>query len=164
MNKSLKTVRENLGLTQAETSALIGIPLNTLRNWEQETRKPSEWTLNLIIDRLLREYMEEMNYIDESNGILSYLQIKKIVTEVAKKYDVESISLFGSYAKGEAKENSDVDLFIESSISGLEYFELVEELRENLRKRVEVFSNLTIDKDSKMYQEIKKTGLLIYKL
>ena len=63
MNQSLKAVRENLGLTQLEISNLIGIPVNTIRNWEQETRTPSEWTLNLLIDRILskRQSMSTFN-------------------------------------------------------------------------------------------------------
>ena len=34
-------------------------------------------------------------------------EIKKIIIPIAKTHGVKSISLFGSYARGEAKENSD---------------------------------------------------------
>lgn len=33
--------------------------------------------------------------------------------EVLKKYDVKKIGLFGSYAKSEQKENSDIDFLVE---------------------------------------------------
>ena len=162
MNQSLKTVRENLGLTQLEISSLIGIPVNTIRNWEQEARTPSEWALNLLIDRILRESNEQHNVVDEATGILSFLTIKKNISEIAKKYDIERVYLFGSYVKGQATENSDVDLYMESDLYGLEYFEFVEQLRENLKKKVEVLSNKTVQKQSKIDEEIKKTGVLIY--
>jgi DNA-binding XRE family transcriptional regulator len=85
MNQSLKAVRENLGLTQLEISKLIGIPINTIRNWEQETRTPSEWALNLLIDRILRESNEQQTVVDEATGILSFLTIKKNVAIIAKR-------------------------------------------------------------------------------
>lgn len=162
MNQSLKAVRENLGLTQLEISNLIGIPVNTIRNWEQETRTPSEWTLNLLIDRVLRESNEQYTVVDESTGILSFLTIKKGVAKVAEKYDIKRIYLFGSYVKGQATANSDIDLYMESDLYGLEYFEFIEQLRGNLKKKVEVLSNKTIQEHSKIDEEIKKTGVLIY--
>ena len=162
MNQSLKAVRENLGLTQLEVSKLIDIPINTIRNWEQEIRTPSEWALNLLIDRILRESIEQHTVVDEETGILSFLTIKKNVAKIAAKYDIERIYLFGSYVKGQATENSDIDLYMESNLFGLEYFEIVEELREKLKKKVEVLSNKTIIEHSKIDQEIKKTGILIY--
>jgi DNA-binding transcriptional regulator YiaG len=84
VNQSLKTVRENLGLTQLELSSLMGIPVNTIRNWEQETRTPSEWALNLLIDRILREANKQHTVVDEATGIMSFLTIKKNVGEIAK--------------------------------------------------------------------------------
>lgn len=162
MNQSLKTVRKNLGLTQLAMSNLIGIPINTLRNWEQKTRIPSEWTMDLLIDRILRESNEQKMFTDEDIGILSFLTIKKRVEEVAKKYDIKRIYLFGSYVKGQATENSDVDLYMESDLYGLDYFEFVEQLRENLKKKVEVLSNKTIQNHSKIDEEIRKSGVLIY--
>jgi predicted nucleotidyltransferase len=162
MNQSLKSVRENLKLTQSDVSKLIGIPINTIRNWEQETRTPSEWALNLLIDRLLRESNEQHTVVDEATGILSFLTIKKNIGEIAEKYDIARIYLFGSYVKGQARENSDIDLYMESDLYGLEYFGFVEQLREKLKKKVEVLSNKTIQEHSKLDDEIKKTGVLIY--
>lgn len=162
MNQSLKAIRENLGLTQLEISNLIGIPVNTLRNWEQETRTPSEWILNLLIDRILRESNEQHSVVDESTSILSFLTIKKSVAKIAEKYDIKRIYLFGSYVKGQATASSDIDLYMESDLYGLEYFEFVEQLRGNLKKKVEVLSNKTIQEHSKIDEEIKKTGVLIY--
>ena len=39
-------------------------------------------------------------------------EIKEKIKPIAKKYDVVGIYLFGSYARGEADENSDVDIAI----------------------------------------------------
>ncbi|MFP4287223.1 MAG: helix-turn-helix domain-containing protein [Candidatus Izemoplasmataceae bacterium] len=99
MNQSLKAIRENLGLTQSDVSKLVGIPINTITNWEQETKTPNEWTINLLIDRIMRDSYEKQTVVDESTGILSFLTIKKIVSNIAEKYDIERIYLFGSYVK-----------------------------------------------------------------
>ena len=40
-------------------------------------------------------------------------QLKDIITPIAKQYGVESISLFGSYSKGNPTDQNDVDLKVE---------------------------------------------------
>jgi predicted nucleotidyltransferase len=158
----LKKVRENLGLTQEDVAKLTGIPVNTIRNWEQEIRNPSGWALDLLIDRLLKETNESQTKMDESHGILSFFTIKKTVGDVVSSFNIDRVYLFGSYAKGQATEISDIDLYIESDLYGLTYFGFIELLREKLNKKVEVLSNYTINPSSKIDEEIKKTGILIY--
>ena len=46
--------------------------------------------------------------------------IKTAVTKVGKKYGIKNAYLFGSYARGEANEDSDVDIIIDrGEIDGL---------------------------------------------
>ena len=40
-------------------------------------------------------------------------EIKTILEPIARKYGVERVYLFGSYARGDATENSDVDLRVD---------------------------------------------------
>jgi predicted nucleotidyltransferase len=51
------------------------------------------------------------------NQILSTLRIYK--EKYAKQYGIEEIGLFGSYARGEAKRESDVDVFVRLKYSNL---------------------------------------------
>ena len=162
MSTAIRQIRHNTQMTQEEFSNLLGIPLKTLRNWEQGIRKPNDWTEDLIIDRVLRYKTEKSINIDEETGILSFMKIKRTVTSIASKFDVDKIYLFGSYAKGEATNTSDLDLYMESSLFGLDYFEFVEILREALGKEIDLLSNRTIEENSKVYQEIKDSGVLIY--
>ncbi len=39
--------------------------------------------------------------------------LKKHEEEIKKRYNVSKIGVFGSYARGEGKEESDVDIFVE---------------------------------------------------
>ena len=40
-------------------------------------------------------------------------QIRRIAAPIAHAYGVKSLSLFGSYARGEATEDSDIDLLVD---------------------------------------------------
>lgn len=40
-------------------------------------------------------------------------ELKMIISPIAQKYDINRVCLFGSYARGEADDNSDIDLLIE---------------------------------------------------
>ena len=47
--------------------------------------------------------------------MLQMREIKEAVFETAQKHGLDKVTLFGSYARGDAQEQSDVDLVIESS-------------------------------------------------
>ena len=46
--------------------------------------------------------------------IYTISEIQAIVTPIAKKHSLKAVYLFGSYARGTATENSDVDLLIDT--------------------------------------------------
>ena len=55
-----------------------------------------------------------------SNGIYTLEEIAGIIAPIAARYGVDRIFIFGSYARGEADENIDIDLCIEAvAIKGL---------------------------------------------
>ena len=93
---------------------------------------------------------------------MSFLTIKENISKIAKNYDIEKVYLFGSYMKGTATEDSDIDIFIESTLYGLDYFEFAEALRERLGKKIGLLSNKTVEPNSVIKNEIKETGLIIY--
>lgn len=89
-------------------------------------------------------------------------EIKKKTIPIAQEYGVDSMSLFGSYARGDATENSDVDILIDrGEIEDLiEYMGFVYELEDALNCHVDVVSNGIEDKS--FLSLIKKEGVLIY--
>ena len=73
---------------------------------------------------------------------LSFQEINKIKTFFADK-PVKNVYLFGSYARGEANENSDVDLLIDWDYSkhiGLNYVFWKDEIKILLQKNVDFVS------------------------
>lgn len=153
----LKELRKQKGITQLECAAYLGVPIRTYQNYENDMNKRDSIKYSYMIQRL-----DRYGYIDEESGILSIGKIKDVCTDVFSKYEVDYCYLFGSYAKGKAKENSDVDLLISTKISGITFYEIVESLRENLRKKVDVLNVEQLRDNIELTNEILKDGMKIY--
>ena len=102
-----------------------------------------------------------MGYI--KNHIFTLKDIAVLIRPIAKKYKIKEVYLFGSYARGEADENSDLDFLV---LGGDDFkltmiFAFAEELREVLKKNVDVFEISEINKDSDLYNVIMKERLLV---
>lgn len=153
----LKELRIKKGLTQADCAKFLGISLRTYINYEKGSLKQNSLKYQYVLEKL-RSY----GFVDETHGVLSVENIADICKQILEKYDVEYCYLFGSYAKCTAGENSDVDLFISTGISGLKFFELAEELREALKKRVDVINQAQLKDNFQLANEILKDGVKIY--
>lgn len=89
-------------------------------------------------------------------------EIKNKTVPIAKAYGIRRMSLFGSYARGEEKDNSDVDLYIERGKlkSLLQYFAFVDELEKVLDCHVDVVT--TGIEDKQFLSAIMQEGVLLY--
>lgn len=155
---NLKEIRKNSDITQQEASVILGVPLRTYIRYENDSKYEDSFKYQKMC-----EVLEEKFRIDEEHGILTLDQIKNTVKEVFDKYDdIEFAFLFGSYAKGQPVEMSDVDIMICTDITGLNYFGLIEELREALHKKVDLIAFDDIEQGSKLMFEILRTGMKIY--
>ena len=97
------------------------------------------------------------------NIVFTIENIVSLVKPIAEKYHVDQIYLFGSYARGEAEIDSDVDFLV---YGGEQFkltmiFALAEELREVLDKEVDVFEIHEINVNSEFYNTIMKERLLV---
>lgn len=106
--------------------------------------------------------LEKYGYVDETHGLLTVEQIKEICAGVFSHLPIEYCYLFGSYAKGKATPASDVDLLISTSLSGMAFFDLVETLRENLHKKVDLLNQEQLQENPDLVNEILKDGVKIY--
>lgn len=93
--------------------------------------------------------------------MLTHEEIYEAAMPIIKKYPIKSISYFGSYASGNATENSDLDIlveFYESDISLLVLIDIKNQLESILKIPVDVIhaplkpdSLLTIGKVIQVY-------------
>lgn len=89
-------------------------------------------------------------------------EIREKTVPVAMAYGISKMSLFGSYARGEARDDSDVDLYIEKGRlkSLIQYFSFIHDLEHKLGCHVDVVTTGIEDKD--FLEHIFKEGVLLY--
>ena len=93
--------------------------------------------------------------------MLTTEEIRKIVEKVAPKYRIKKVTLFGSRATKNFRENSDVDLIVEFETKTISLFKLaslMNELEEKFGVGVDIIhgplkkdSMLEIEKEIKIY-------------
>lgn len=159
MTMELKDYRTQVGITIKEASLISGVPVRTYIRYENDNSYGNVLKRKQILS-ILREKFD----ITEDNGILSIDRIKECVEEVFSSYK-EQISfcyLFGSYAKGYASDSSDVDLCVSTSLTGLSYVGLIEELRQKLCKKIDLIRLNDLIDNFELLSEIMKDGVKIY--
>ena len=89
-------------------------------------------------------------------------EISDVVKPIAFRYRLKRVFLFGSYAKGTATENSDIDLLIEKGepLSLLKLAGLRQSFQEGLNLPVDLLTTSGIEEDFR--KEIEGTEVLLY--
>lgn len=107
--------------------------------------------LNNISNR--NKYILDLIERDINPSVLTIKQIKERIKPVMEKHGVREVYLFGSYARGEANSNSDVDIYCDKGDVDTLYkaLDFDEELEKALGKKVDV---ITIG--SKMHNYFKQ--------
>lgn len=154
---TLKELRKQKKLTQLECAKYLEIPIRTYQNYENDESKSGSMKYEFMMQKL-----EQYGFIDEMHGTLNIQQIKDICTDIFVDFDVEYCYLFGSYSKGKATETSDVDLLISTSVSGMQFYDLVEAVRGGLKKKVDILNREQLNENPDLINEILKDGIKIY--
>lgn len=154
---TLRDLRKQKDLTQIECAKYLGMPVRTYQNYETDESKARSMKYEFMIQKL-----EQYGYVDETHGVLSLQQIKDVCADVFSNFEIEYCYLFGSYAKGKAEEHSDVDLLIATPVSGIKFYDLIEAIREGLKKRVDVLNREQLNDNPELINEILKDGIKIY--
>lgn len=78
-----------------------------------------------------------------SEETLAMLREQHVI--LSRRYPIQRMALFGSWARGDAREDSDVDVLVEVDPSiGLRFVDLGEELERALGRRVDLVSRRAI--------------------
>lgn len=89
-----------------------------------------------------------LSLIENDQSVLTIKEIKQLVKPICDKHKIKEIFLFGSYARGEANKDSDVDIYCDrGNIKNLyDLDDLHNELSKALNKKVDiVFTISTMD-------------------
>lgn len=99
-----------------------------------------------------------------SEKIYTIEEIKNILQDILKQFSVKKAILFGSYAKNTPTSKSDIDIVIDSEgkLLNINFYGLLEELVQSLEKNIDLFEISEIQKDSNLYNDILKEGVIIY--
>ena len=89
-------------------------------------------------------------------------EVKANLIPVFEGYNVRKAVLFGSYAKGMVNERSDIDIFVDSGLKGLQFFGLLEDVTNALNMPVDMIDSSQVEQGSRVLSEINTTGILIY--
>ena len=89
-------------------------------------------------------------------------QIREIVRPIAAAYGISAVWLFGSYARGEVTDDSDIDLLIDCGnvSSGFRLGGLYTDLRDGLRRDIDMVT--TGDDDKEFPHRIHGDEVLLY--
>lgn len=96
--------------------------------------------------------------------MLTIEQIKKAVVPICERYGVARMSLFGSYARGEADEQSDVDLMVDKGNSdklrGFAFFGFYGDIEQALGVKTDLLTTIAAGK--RFLDKISKDEVLLY--
>ena len=99
--------------------------------------------------------MSEVYTIDE---------IKEKLEPVFRNTPIEKAVLFGSHAKGLQTISSDIDIAIDSQgkLLNINFYGVLEEISECLKKRVDLIEFSEIREGSSIYSAVTQEGVLLY--
>ena len=100
--------------------------------------------------------------IETDRGNFTLISISDALAPVFTAHHVRKAVLFGSYSKGEAEANSDIDILVDSDLKGLDFVELIENVREAIQKDIDLFDIRHVEEGSLFHSEIQNTGVVIY--
>lgn len=153
---TLKQIRTMKKVTQEEAAKYLKISRRTYQTYESLEKSEND-KYQYYCDKL-----SNLNKIDEDHGVLTIEEIRNGVNSVFKNYNINFCYLFGSYAKNEAYDKSDIDLLIDTDVTGLDFYGLIEDLRSTLNKRIDLLNINQIVNNKDLLREIMKTGVKIY--
>jgi predicted nucleotidyltransferase len=73
-------------------------------------------------------------------------KIQESIVSILTRYDAERIAIFGSYARGEAKEHSDIDILVRFARpkSLLQIVQIEDEIRKSIHMKVDLVTEKAV--------------------
>lgn len=107
-----------------------------------------------LIERIINEHVQ-------ANNRLRVEDIRYYVVPLAEEYGAAKVSLFGSYARDEADDASDVDILLDKgNIKGLRVLDFQDELARKLGRSVDVVT--TAGASERFLEKIRRDEVVLY--
>lgn len=90
--------------------------------------------------------------------------IREKLRPIFESYPINRAVLFGSYARGEATPDSDLDIAVncEDELRGLRFFGVWVDLEDTLGKEVDLVDETSVKIGSPIYENMRQEGVVIY--
>ncbi len=152
----LRKKRKELGMTQIDAARTLGVSRRTYQTYEEENAS------GITYDQLL-EQITQLGLEEGSNAILGIRLIKQNCKMVFERYPkVKCAYLFGSYARGQASANSDIDLLVVCEPMGMEFLLIGADLQDALHKEIDMLSYEQLLDNESLLKEVLMEGVKIY--
>ena len=93
---------------------------------------------------------------------LTMEEVKTLIQMLLRKYNAEYALLFGSYARGEATAESDIDVVVGGkNFKARDIFSFGEDLRQMTNKDVDAFEIREVNKGTPFYESVMNEGVRI---
>ncbi len=94
--------------------------------------------------------------VRSAHDAIPFEKIEAELKRLAERYQAEAMYVFGSYARGEAQEDSDLDVLVVGGprFSSADIFAIAEELFETFGKRVDVYEISELEKGEPFYDSV----------
>ena len=91
-------------------------------------------------------------------------KLSEVISPIAKNLGLHKVIVFGSYARGEQTEHSDIDLVIDSGglLQNFDVFCAIGKILNALPVRADIFELSEVKKPSQTYTAIMQEGIVIY--
>lgn len=116
--------------------------VKTIRDKDKFKKKRIYLGKNLSIKELREKENEADKQLITNKASNELDKLKLKIAEILKKNNIKKAGIFGSYARGDFKKNSDIDILImpKKNMSLLDISGLKIELEDNLNKKVDLVS------------------------
>ena len=147
MNSGFKDALSDSGMSMYSLSKQTGLPYTTINRLVNEKLSINNCNAGAVF-KIASALGVQMEVLMKGECVYTLDEIAERIAPVAKKYNIPKVYIFGSYARGEANPDSDVDLMIEvGNLHGLEVIGALEEFKNALNKPVDLITTRSLTQE-----------------
>lgn len=147
MNSGFKDALSDSGMSMYSLSKQTGLPYTTINRLVNEKLSINNCNAGAVF-KIASALGVQMEVLMKGECVYTLDEITERIAPVAKKYNIPKVYIFGSYARGEANPDSDVDLMIEvGNLRGLEVIGALEEFKNALNKPVDLITTRSLTQE-----------------